>query len=262
MSLFAKNYSLSASAVYKGEEPKSPELGNARKPSLAKQPSTSSISSRHLEVPSSPGALSKTKSLFFKSKRHEHGLHGIELDSMPSPGMLSPCTVPGLGYNATGAGGLLTPEISPDIKDGHYGLSRAKSPLAMDESKIEYFSIPPRRESKHITIAIDETAAMRARKAMQTQKRVESGYGTYDACMEGARGHEKKSGTYPQGSEKVGLGLSMSGNDIKRFSSQARHHLIRASNLFAGALAFKPDNADALVGRCVHSPPTRTDSPS
>lgn len=206
MSLFAKNYSLSASATYKGEEPKSPEIGNAHKPRLVKQSSTSSISSRNLEVPSSPGTFSKKLSLFSKSKRSDHGSLGIELDSMPSPGMLSHCTVPGLAYNSTGAsvglGGLLT----PDIKDGHYGSVKNRSPLRMDESKIEYFSIPPRKASKHITIAIDQTAVIRARKAMQTQKRSEAGYETCEACMEGARGHEKKSGTYPQGSEKVSLG--------------------------------------------------------
>lgn len=33
---------------------------------------------------------------------------------------------------------------------------------------------------------------------------------------------------------------------------KARHHLNRASDLFAGALAFKHDNAEALVGKYVH----------
>jgi hypothetical protein len=202
MSLFAKNYSLSAPAIYKGEEPKSPELGNgnAHSRTLVPQRSISNISSRNPEAPSSPPSFSKAKSLFLKSKRSDHGPLtsplGIELDSlMPSLGMLSPCTVPELGYSA---GSLLTPGVN-----GHPGAMRTRSPLAVDESKIEYFSIPPRKASKHVTIAIDQTAVIRARKAIQVQKRTEAGYGTYEACMEGARGHEKKSGTYSQGSEKV-----------------------------------------------------------
>lgn len=245
MSLFAKNYSLSASTAYRGEEPKSPELSNAPRPALTKQHSTSSISSRNLEVPPSPLGFNKAKSLFLKAKRNDHGGLGIELDSLSSPGMMSP-SVPVLGYTASGGA------VPHESKDSHTGVSQAKSPLAGDDSKTEYFSIPSRKASKHITIAVDQSALSRARRAIQIQRQSDAGYATYEACMEGARGHEKKSGTYPQGSEKVSF--STYGRVCNTYlCDQAKHHLNRASELFASAIAFKPDQVEALIGKCVYS---------
>lgn len=207
MSLFAKNYSLTASVPYKGVEPKSPELGIPSRRTLGKKQSLSHSSLRSLEVPLSPATFSKAKSLFSKPSLEDHGSLGIELGALsvnhaPSPSLLSPTTdIPRLYYVPDPA------HTDPASKDDHVRFSDP-SHNSIQDAKIEYFTYPSRKASKHITIAIDSSALRRAKKEIQAQRKTEAGYSTYEACMEGARGHEKKSGTYPQGSEKVCDGTS------------------------------------------------------
>lgn len=249
MSLFAKNYSLTASATYHGEEPKSPEVGATSKRVLGKRQSLSNSSLRNLDVPLSPAGL---KSLFSKTPQQNHGSLDIELGAlsvnhMPSPRRVSSTSdVPTLGYSS---GPALE---NSDTKDGHVGFTTAKSPLPVKEA-VEYFTRPSRNGSKHITIAVDPSAFSRTKKETQSQRNSGGGYSTYEACMEGARGHEKKSGTYPQGSEKVSSRsiVSIAGSlTVQGFALQAKHHLNRSSDLFGAAIAFKPDQIEALVGRC------------
>ncbi|KAJ9098608.1 hypothetical protein QFC21_004255 [Naganishia friedmannii] len=229
MSLFARNYSLSSSTTPEDETPP------GAKARFRGAVSTEQSASDHLEVPGSPNsALSKTRSLFssaLKGRRPQNSL-GFELGeltlgNLPSPSMLSPRTeLPVLGY--TPSLGL----ISSATQGPHCEIVKAEPPAYIKDSKIEYFTTPARKESKHITIALDPLALSRARKTIQACRKSEAGYSTYEACMEGARGHEKKSGTYAQGSEK------------------AKHHLSRSSELFGSALAFKPDQVEALIGKC------------
>ncbi|KAJ9106876.1 hypothetical protein QFC19_003005 [Naganishia cerealis] len=229
MSLFARNYSLSTPSA-----PKANETGSAGvKLRSGQAVSTDHSSAHHLEVPGSPSTLNKARGLFSagsKGRSHNSSLD-IQVDipkgSMPSPGMLSPGSeVPVLGY--TSGLGLISPATQIPSVDP---IKTPSTPSAK-ESKIEYFSIPPRKESKHITIALDPSALSRARNMIQASRKSEIGYCTYESCMEGARGHEKKSGTYPQGSEK------------------AKHHLCRSSELFGSAVAFRPDQVEALIGKC------------
>lgn len=197
MSLFARNYSLSPSATSKDNEAKTRSKGAI---------STEQSAGHHLEVPGSPNsALSKTRSLFssgIKGRLPQNSL-GFELaevshGSLPSPSMLSPLSeLPALGY--TPSLGL----VSSTTQVPGFEISKGEASPSAKDAKIEYFTIPARKDSKHITIALDPSALSRARKTIQARRKSEAGYNTYETCMEGARGHEKKSGTYAQGSEKV-----------------------------------------------------------
>jgi hypothetical protein len=251
MSLFAKNYSLTASATYHGEEPKSPEIGAFSKRTIGKRQSLSNSSLRNGEVPMSPSALSKAKSLFSKTHHQTHGSLDIELGAlsvnhMPSPRRLSSSgEVPTLDYSSGPV------QEDPVMKDGYVSFTTSKSPPPVKEA-VEYFTRPSRNGSRHITIAVDPSAMSRAKKETQSQRNSGGGYSTYEACMEGARGHEKKSGTYPQGSEKVSSESIVSvarSLTVQGFALQAKHHLNRSSDLFGAAIAFKPDQVEALVGR-------------
>ncbi|GHJ87346.1 hypothetical protein NliqN6_3748 [Naganishia liquefaciens] len=228
MSLFAKNYSLTASVQYQGEELQSPELGIPSRRTIGKKQSLSHDSLRSLEIPLSPAVLSKAKSLFTKPSLEGHGSLGIELDALSmdnalSSSLLSPSSnVPRLKY---------TSDSTSVRQEDHVRFLKPPCNSTQD-AKIEYFTYPSRKASKHITIAIDPSALKRAKKEIHAQRKIDGNYATYDSCMEGARGHEKKSGTYPQGSEK------------------AKHHLERSSKLFSDAIAFDPDQAEALIGKC------------
>jgi hypothetical protein len=201
MSLFARNYSLSPSTALTDNE--AAPGANAR--SRGAVP-TEHSAGHHLEVPGSPNsALHKTRSLFFSSTKGRlpqnslnYELSEISHGNLLSPSMLSPGSdLPVLGYSPSfGLGNSASQVARSELSKGE------PSPSAND-SKIEYFTIPARKESKHITIALDPSALSRAKKTIQARRKSEAGYSTYEACMEGARGHEKKSGTYAQGSEKV-----------------------------------------------------------
>ncbi|KAJ9122505.1 hypothetical protein QFC22_001934 [Naganishia vaughanmartiniae] len=226
MSLFANNYSLSPSTTPEDEATPGAKARSGG--------STQQSAAHHLEIPGSPNsALSKTRSLFSSALKGRLApnssafeLGEIPHPNLPSPSMLSPRTeLPVLGY--TPSLGLITSATQVPCPR----ILQAEPSPGLKESKMEYFTTPSRKDSKHVTIALDPSTLSRAKKTIQARRKSEAGYGTYESCMEGARGHEKKSGTYAQGSEK------------------AKHHLCRSSELFGSAIAFRPDQVEALIGK-------------
>ncbi|KAK6903815.1 hypothetical protein L486_03382 [Kwoniella mangroviensis CBS 10435] len=78
---------------------------------------------------------------------------------------------------------------------------------------------------------LDEELSPKPTPSSSVTTRGAKGYHTYEACMEGALGHDTKSSTYKVGTEK------------------AYHHLNRASELFQLAIELRPQDKKAMLGR-------------
>ncbi|WVW78538.1 hypothetical protein I302_100493 [Kwoniella bestiolae CBS 10118] len=78
---------------------------------------------------------------------------------------------------------------------------------------------------------LDEDPSPKPTPSSSVTTRGQKGYHTYEACMEGALGHDTKSATYKVGTEK------------------SYHHLNRASELFQLAIDIRPQDKKAMLGR-------------
>ncbi|WWC67868.1 uncharacterized protein I206_101785 [Kwoniella pini CBS 10737] len=101
--------------------------------------------------------------------------------------------------------------------------------------RADNFTVPPppiiRNKPSFTTMdPLDEESPKPTPSSSVTTKG-QKGYHTYEACMEGALGHDTKAATYKVGTEK------------------AYHHLNRASELFQLAVELRPQDKKAMLGR-------------
>ncbi|WRT64848.1 uncharacterized protein IL334_001784 [Kwoniella shivajii] len=102
--------------------------------------------------------------------------------------------------------------------------------------RVDNFTAPPAhilrtKPSFNTMDPLDEVPSPKPTPSSSVTTKGQKGYHTYEACMEGALGHDTKSASYKVGTEK------------------SYHHLNRASELFQLAIDIRPQDKKAMLGR-------------
>ncbi|WVR04585.1 hypothetical protein IAU60_001593 [Kwoniella sp. DSM 27419] len=113
---------------------------------------------------------------------------------------------------------LPAPPMSPRRTDG---FTNPPPPVVHKKLSTSFHAMDP----------LDEVDSTQPTPESSTTTRGQRGYHTFEACMEGALGHDTKSASYKVGTEK------------------AYHHLNRANELFVSALDLRPQDKKAMLGR-------------